>query len=466
MRKVELRMNELNKYAIIKKLVETNGNKKRAALKLNCTIRTINRLIIKYNSCGKEGFIHGNRSKKPSTTISSEIKDKVISIYEDKYGSPNLRHFSEILLEHENIKVSETTLNKWFREMDILSPKARKRTIRNLENKLKKQKGKVNSKKVKEEIENKIISLSKYDAHPRRSRCAYAGELIQLDASPHRWFNDEITHLHLAIDDAEGAIVGAYFDTQETLHAYYQVFNQILTDYGIPAKFLTDKRTVFTYKQKNAPSDEEDTFTQFAYACHQLGVELQCTSVPQAKGRVERLNQTLQSRLLTEMRIAGIQNIEQANEFLNSYVKKFNAQFSIPVNSTKNVYEKQIDTEKINLTLSILASRKIDPGHCVKYNNKYYIPTSKNGTHCHLSKGTSAMIINAFDGSMYVNILDDILALEEVPERLQTSPIFDEVPPKKARKVYIPPMSHPFKQASFYAFLSKQKHREEYVGRI
>ena len=85
------------------------------------------------------------------------------------------------------------------------------------------------------------------------------------------------------------------FDTQETLNGYYHVFHQILTTYGIPYKFFTDRRTVFTYKKKNSPSIDEDTYTQFAYACKQLGVELGSSSVPQAKGRVERLNQTLQS---------------------------------------------------------------------------------------------------------------------------------------------------------------------------
>lgn len=167
-----------------------------------------------------------------------------------------------------------------------------------------------------------------------------------MDASPHLWFGTSITHLHLAIDDATGKILGAYFDTQETLNAYYQITHQILIDYGIPAKFLTDRRTVFEYKRKNASSDEEDTFTQFSYACHQLGIELECTSVPQAKGRVERLNQTLQSRLVIELRLAGITTIEEANEFLKSYLKEFNAMFSLPINDTKTVFEKQPSKQK------------------------------------------------------------------------------------------------------------------------
>ena len=224
--------------------------------------------------------------------------------------------------------------------------------------------------------------------------------MVQLDASPHIWFGKEVTHLHLAIDDATGKIIGAYFNTQETLHAYYQITYQILTTYGIPAKFLTDRRTVFEYKRKNVSSDEKDTFTQFSYACHQLGIELESTSIPQAKGRIERLNQTLQSRLVIELRLAGISNIEKANEFLNSYIKEFNAMFSLPLNNTKTVFEKQPNKMKINQILAVLSTRKIDNGHCVRYKKEI-----------------------------------------------------------KQRKYYIPPMTHPWKHASFLSYLAKQKHR-------
>ncbi len=94
------------------------------------------------------------------------------------------------------------------------------------------------------------------DAYPRRPRSAYFGELLQMDASPYEWVPGCIWHLHVAIDDATGCIVGAWFDLQETLNGYYHVFYQILTNYGIPYKFFTDRRTVFEYKKKNSPSIE------------------------------------------------------------------------------------------------------------------------------------------------------------------------------------------------------------------
>ena len=461
MRKVDLRMNEQYKYEVIKKLVDTHGNKKNAAIKLNCTVRTIDRLIIRYKAEGKAGFIHKNRNRQPASTIPADIKHKVIDLYRTKYSGANLLHFSQLLAKKEDIHVSDTTINYWLRSCDILSPKARRKTVNALNADLRRRKKAAKTKKEVVSIENKLDLLDRHDAHPRRPRCAYFGELVQMDASPHIWFGTSITHIHLAIDDATGMILGAYFDTQETLNAYYQITHQILIDYGIPAKFLTDRRTVFEYKRKNASSDEEDTFTQFSYACHQLGIDLECTSVPQAKGRVERLNQTLQSRLVMELRLAGITTIEEANEFLKSYLKEFNAMFSLPINNTKTVFEKQPSKQKINQTLAVLSCRKLDSGHCIRYKNKYFIPVTRSGCKAYLKKGMNVMVIEAFDGKLYANILDHLFALEEIPERETTSKNFDTLPIKvKQKKPYIPPMSHPWKQASYLAYVAKQKHRQ------
>ena len=431
MRKVELRMNEEHKYQTIKKLVETNGNKKRAALKLNCTVRTIDRLIIKYKAEGKKAFVHGNRGRLPSTTIPLDIKNKIISLYINEYSNANFSHFCEIVQREFDIKISDTTLNKWLRDEDIISPKARRRTKKQLKQHLKAKMNNSKSKKVKNEIKESITLIDEHDAHPRRPRSKYAGEMIQMDASSYNWIENEIWHLHVAIDDADGKVVGAYFDYQETLKGYYNVLYQILTNHGIPALFYTDKRTVFEYKRKNRPFDDEDTFTQFSYACHNLGIDIKTTSVPQAKGRVERLNQTLQSRLPVELKYARINNIEEANEFLNHYIKKFNEQFALQLNTTKSVYEKQPNIEKINQTLAILSPRKIDNAHCIRFKNKYYLPTSDRGTKFYFGNRTDCIVIEAFDGNLYVNIQDSLYLMEEIPEHERFSKEFDDVVEKK-----------------------------------
>ena len=463
MRKVILTMDENQKYTTIKKLVETNGNKKRAALYLNCSIRHINRMIKGYQQEGKAYFIHGNRGRKPIHALEDNTKQLILDLYCTKYTDANFTHFSELLIKHEEIKVSPSCIRDILLKEYILSPKARRATKKNVTAHLQELRKTAKSQTESTRIVNAIVDIE--DAHPRRPRCAYTGEMIQMDASLHYWFGDGKCQLHIAVDDATGAIVGAYFDAQETLNGYYHVLHQILIDYGIPYMFLTDRRTVFEYKRKNTSAVEEDTYTQFSYACKQLGIEIQTSSVAQAKGRVERMFQTLQSRLPLEMRLAGVTTLEQANKFLNSYIKEFNTHFALPINSIKSVFEKQPDTEKINLTLAILTSRKVDNGHCIKFSNTYYKPVDSSGYPVYYHKGTSGMVLKAFDGQMLFCVAEKVYALDAIPEHARTSKNFDIKPvQEKPRERYIPPMSHPWKQASFERHMKKQAHRQENIA--
>src|SRR5699024_6141461 len=110
-----------------------------------------------------------------------------------------------------------------------------------------------------------------------------------------------------------------------------------------------------------------------------------------------RIFNTLQSRLTTELRLNGISTIEQANIFLNSYIKEYNAKFALSIDNIKSVFEKQPDDEKINLTLAVLSERKVDSGHCIKFKNKYFKLINQNGYPVYYHKGTTGMVINAFD---------------------------------------------------------------------
>lgn len=457
MRKVTLRMTEELKYNTIKKLIETNGNKQRAAIQLGCTLRHINRMIVGYKEKGKEYFSHGNKARKPVHSLSNDVKQSIIDLYRTKYNDTNFVHYSELLEEYENIKVSPSTIRSTLIKENIITPKARRKTKKELTKKLKELIKEKKSKKEITELHNAIINIE--DAHPRRPRCAYFGEMIQLDASLEYWFGNIKSQLHIGIDDATGRLIGGYFDAQETLNGYYNVLNQVLTNHGIPYMFFTDKRTVFEYTKKKSPSVEEDTFTQFGYACKQLGIEIKTSSVPQAKGRVERVFQTLQSRLIVEMRLKGISTIDQANEFLNHYIKKFNEKFALPIDNIKSVFEKQPNVEKINLTLAVLVGRKIDNGHCIKFNNKYFKPVNSNGNPVFYYKGTHCLVIKAFNGELYGCINEQVYALEEVPEHQHSSKNFDfNKLIDKPKKKYIPPMSHPWKKSSFEKYVESQKH--------
>lgn len=453
-------MTENEKYQIIKTLIDTDGNKQMAALKIGCTKRHINRMVAGYRKSGKTFFVHGNHAHQPITTIPDHTKQLVLNLYQTKYQEANLTHYQELLHEREHIDISASSISAILRKEYILSPKAHRSTRKKVKKELKALKSKAKSKKQQALIQTSILELE--DAHPRHPRCAFFGEMIQMDASEFLWFGDVKTHLHIAVDDSTGILTGAWLDTQETLNGYYHILSQILMNYGIPYQFFTDNRTVFEYKRKGESAVEKDTFTQFGYACKQLGIDIRTSSVPQSKGRVERMNATLQSRLPVELRLNNISSIDEANKFLNSYIKKFNKRFALPINHTKSVFETQPDSDKINLTLAVLSSRKIDNGSYLKYHNDYYLPVDGNGHAVHHRKGTSVMVIKAFDENLYCCIGEQVYALEKLPAHHLASKAFDlaeltQTPKKK----YIPPMSHPWKKASFDKYMAKQAHRRD-----
>lgn len=455
MRKVELTLKENQKYQIIKKLVETNGNKERARIKLGFkSIRQINRLIAGYKEYGKEFFIHGNRGRKPKHALSEEFKDEIETLYTSKYFDCTYTQFTEFLAERENIFLSVPEVGQILRERYILSPRARKSTKKNLNKKLLLEQQKAKSKKEISKLQSNIIAVQ--DAHPRQPRCIYFGEEIQTDACIHTWFGNTKTALHAAIDDSSGHVVSAYFDNQETLNGYYNIYYQILTKYGIPYLFKTDKRTVFEYNKKGTTSDEDNTFTQFAYACNQLGTSIETSSTPEFKPRIERLFESFQLRLIPELRLANITTIEEANAFLPAFLDKYNSKFALCINDIKSVFEKQPSLQKINLTLAVLSRRTVDTGHSICFKKKYYRTVNSVGTPIYFGKGTKVMVIEAFDKKLYATVEDSIFALEEIPQTQTYSENFDEILPTEPKKFYIPRMIHPWKRKSFELFAEKQ----------
>ena len=217
------------------------------------------------------------------------------------------------------------------------------------------------------------------DAHPRKERSKYFREQIQMDASIHLWFGRYKVTLHISIDDATGKIVGAYFDVQETLFGYYQITKQFLEKYGIPVQILTDNRTVFNYNKNGKSSEERNTFTQYGFMCHRLGITLTTSSIPQVKGRVERLFQTLQSRLVVELILNNITTIHEANLYLPQFIELFNNEFSLPYNDTTNAFESLQNNQNIDEYLTIVSHRKVDNKCTIKYNNDYYKIYKTNG---------------------------------------------------------------------------------------
>lgn len=453
MRKVELRMNEQIKYETIKELVDHNGNKNRAAKKLGISRRQIDRLIIKYKENGKSAFIHGNRSKTPVNALDKSISENIILLYESKYQGWNFKHFKDFLEKEENIYVSYDFIYKTLTKKNIISPKARKKTKKNFKKKQLFDEKKINKTMTEKQI-NYIVDheMALEDSHPRGEKPKYFGEIIEEDGSIHTWFGGFKSCLHLAIDKATSTIVGAYFDKQETLNAYYQVFHQILINYGIPYKFLTDNRTVFNYMKLNPDkrTSDKDVLTQYGYACKQLGIELETTSVSQAKGLIERTNGTFQGRLVNELRLNGIITIEEANKYLlEVFVPDFNKKFAMDYKKFESVFEEPPSEEKINYTLAVLTPRKIDNGNSIKYQKKYYQPYLNNELKCFKPK-TECLVIKSFNGDLLVTIDEQVMELKELNRNERFSKNFNENEVTESNpKKYVPSMQHPWKIAEF-----------------
>ena len=468
MKKVELRMNEEEKYKVIKELVDHNGNKNNAELRLNLSRRQINRLIKIYKEKGKPGFIHGNRSRKPFKTLDKTLSNDIITLYTTKYQDFNFTHFHEYLKDVENITVSYHFVYKTLMNTNIVSPRIRKSTKKKLAKERLIRENKLNNKTEKEIDTILTNEIALEDAHPRLPKPKYFGEVTEMDGSIHNWFGEHKSCLHLAIDKATGHIVGGYFDTQETLKGYYNIFNQILTTYAIPSKFHTDNRTVFNYSLINPDkrTSDKDVLTQFGYACKQLGVDLKTSSVAQFKGLIERHNGTFQGRLVNELKLNNITTIDEANIYLlNTFIPKFNHRFALDITKFESTYETIPSTEKINYTLAVLTPRKIDSGCSIKFYNEYYQPFKDNKIKC-FSKGTECLVIKAFDGSLVVSINDEICEFRKLLRNETHSKDFDLVPDNNQpqnKEIYTPPMRHPWKAASFKKQIQKSHKKNIYA---
>jgi transposase len=453
-------MAEQMEYEIIKGLVDYGGNKSRAALRLGCSRRSIDRHIAGYRAEGKAYFEHGNSGRRPSHSLDERIIADVRDFYLNKYPDANIAHFTELLQKDEHITISESAVRNILTAADILSPKAWRKTRKDLMKKLEAKIEETKSPKEAARMKAKIVAAE--DAHPRRPRCSKFGEMIQMDASLHLWFGDGKVTLHLAIDDATGIVVGAWFEEQETLRGYYHVLEQILTRYGIPFMFYTDRRTVFEYRKSGSQDTADDSFTQFGYACKQLGIQIKTTSIPQAKGRIERLNETLQSRLPVELRLKGVTTIEQANEFLPGFIANYNARFALKADSISSVFETQPSQEIIDKTLAVVTERTVDTGHSIRFENKYWRTVNKDGMPVYFYKGTKGLVIRTFSGDLFFSTDDGVFALEEIPEHERSSKNFDFKPIAQTPKArYIPAPDHPWRRAAFVAYVKKHAHRSD-----
>ena len=350
-RKVEylmLKQKDLKRATLIEACIKGQCTVKQVALALGLSERRVKQIKKEVKENGVKSIQHGNRGRKPKNTISDETKNKILELRRSyEYEISNFKHFQELLKEHENIEISYSALYNILRKAGIKSPKKHR----------------------------------KKKLHHRRKRKEAEGMMLQADGTPFDWFdNGEKYSLHGFIDDATGKITGLYMCKNECLLGYLEVLRQTLENYGIPISLYPDKYSVFFPPKKvndhitleEQLNGREKGITQFGRIVEELGIEMFPASSPQAKGRIERLWETLQSRLTTEFRINHITTIEEANKFLESYIKKYNSQFSVSAIKPKSVYLKLPKRYNLDELLCVRFERTIDNAGVFSINNSKF----------------------------------------------------------------------------------------------
>lgn len=337
---------QLNRFAIISKVIDGSLTLAEAAVGLGISQRQVIRLKKGVLAQGAEALIHKNTNRKPAHSFPQSIVDKIISLKQSElYQSANFTHFQELLQRQEGIKISYSSLYDLLTNAGIKSPKKRRR----------------------------------FKPHRRRKRKAQEGLLIQMDATPFEWFASKGKFaLHGAIDDATGKIVGLYMTKNECLHGYWEVMRQCLLSQGIPVGLYTDRHAIFLSTLAGKLSIEDQLSgkivndTQFGRSMGELGITLIPARSPQAKGRVERLWQTLQSRLPIEFKLAHISTVDQAKAFLETYISLFNDQFSVQPEMLESAFRSLSTSLNIDAILCVKLTRSVDAGGVFSFYNRHF----------------------------------------------------------------------------------------------
>ncbi len=285
---------EVKKAQVLELLKEKKISQQEASKRLDMTTRQVRRLSKCYQSSGMEGLISKKRGNASNRRLDDTIRTTAINLIGTHYRDFGPTLACEKLVELHEMKLSIETTRQLMIGAGYWQPK----------------KG------------------STVCAHPMRERRARFGELIQIDGSPHDWFEGrgEYCTLLVFIDDATGRLTQLRFAPTETTLNYMRVLHDHILAHGIPVALYSDKHSIFRINAKEVDAEAE---TQFSRAARELGIECIHAHSPQAKGRVERANQTLQDRLIKEMRLAGINNMEDANAWLPSYIEDFNRRFAV-----------------------------------------------------------------------------------------------------------------------------------------
>ncbi|QPB23215.1 ISNCY family transposase [Rhizobium sp. 007] len=285
---------DLQRIEVLSKVVDGRMTIVSAAHVLDLSTRQVRRLLERIRADGAASIRHKAIGRPSNNRISDGVRDYAVTLVRERYADFGPTLAAEKLAARDGLRVSRETLRSWMVDAGLWRSRKQRRTFH----------------------------------QPRLRREAY-GELVQIDGSEHRWFEDrgDPCSLLVFVDDATGRLMQLRFVRSESAFSYFDALALYLKCHGAPIAFYSDKHSVFRVAKKDAKGGQG--MTQFGRALCELNIEILCANSSQAKGRVERMNRTLQDRLVKELRLAGIDDIEAGNAFLPGFMEDYNARFAI-----------------------------------------------------------------------------------------------------------------------------------------
>ncbi|CDN95471.1 ISNCY family transposase [Agrobacterium tumefaciens] len=285
---------DLQRIEILSKVVAGQMTLVSAAHVLDLSERQVRRLLERIRTGGAASIRHKAIGRPSNNRISDGVRDYAMTLVRERYADFGPTLATEKLAERDGLCVSRETVRGWMSEAGLWLSRKQRRTFH----------------------------------QPRLRREAY-GELVQIDGSEHRWFEDRgpPCSLLVFVDDATGRLMQLRFVRSESAFTYFEALELYLNRHGAPIAFYSDKHSVFRVAKKDARGGQG--MTQFGRALCELNIEILCANSSQAKGRVERMNRTLQDRLVKELRLAGIATMEAGNAFLPGFIDDYNARFAV-----------------------------------------------------------------------------------------------------------------------------------------
>jgi hypothetical protein len=362
---VQMSRRELDRKRLLERIVERLLPQKDAARQMELSTRQVRRLQRRYEALGASGLVSRRRGKPSNRKLPDALKSRVLDLVRDRYADFGPTLANEKLTHVHRVQISAETLRLWMIEAKLWHGKVRRRA----------------------------------KPHPMRERRPRFGELVQIDGSPHDWFEGRAPSctLILFVDDASNRVLAAIFVPVEATEAYMETLRSYIGKHGRPVALYADKHSIFDISDKEKL--EEGELTQFGRVAKTLNIELIAAHSPEAKGRVERMFQVFQDRVIKEMRLAGVSSIEQGNAFLAGYLPVFNRRFAKRPSRPENAHRPVLHSpQDLDLIFSIHHQRTLSKNLSLQFKKILYnIQTDGIG---YALRGAKVTVCEAFNGTI------------------------------------------------------------------